>query len=121
MRRVSSCAITAATVAAASAVLAIASPPLAGASTACSARTNHPFPSASSLRASHTSCRTARSVVGYIQGVWQVSYTLPGWFKAPSNGPRWHCRYQPHEVSRKRYTSVRCASGQMLVTLTLGA
>jgi hypothetical protein len=93
--------------------------PVARASVGCRAPVSHPFPPVSALRASNTGCSTARAVVEYVQGWWQINGTLPGWFKAPSHGPRWHCRYQPHQVAPHPYKIARCVSGQRLVTLNL--
>jgi hypothetical protein len=100
--------------------LALVSAPAAGAATHCRTPTDHPFPPASALTSSHAACSSARAVVDFIQAQWQLSATLPGWFKAPSRGPRWHCRYRLHGRASHPYRTVRCTSGHKLVTLTLG-
>jgi hypothetical protein len=109
-----------AAVAAALGVLALASVPAAGASVSCRAPTDHPFPPASGLRSSHASCSTARALVEFIQAEWQLKATLPGWFKAPSRGHRWHCLYTLHQRPSRPYRTVRCSSGPRLVRMTLG-
>jgi hypothetical protein len=104
------------------AVLAVVSASIATASTSCRAPLSHPFPSVSALRVSHTGCATARSVVEYIQGVWQTTNgTLPGWFRVPAHGPWWHCRYQVHGQVTRQYHTASCASGRKLVTMRLNA